>query len=96
MNKYELVVIVDATLPQEQKEAVLKEIGEAIVKCDGKVINRQVWIDKNKMSFRMKKCTEGTYYMINYEGSSAKNAEFRRALKLNERVLRSLIVAAGK
>ncbi|HRZ41061.1 MAG TPA: 30S ribosomal protein S6 [Candidatus Omnitrophota bacterium] len=93
MNKYELVVIVDATLPQEQKDAVVKEIGEAIQKCDGKVINSQVWVDKHRMSFRMKKCSEGTYYMINYEGNPAKNAELRRALKLNERVLRSLIVA---
>jgi len=93
MNKYELVVIVDATLPQEQKESVLKEVGDAIQKCEGKVINSQVWIDKNRMSFRMKKCVEGTYYMINYEGNPLKNAELRRALKLNDRVLRSLIVA---
>ena len=92
MNKYELVLIVDATLPQEQKEALVKEITDSIVKLDGKIINRQVWLDKQKFSFRMKGKAEGTYYVINFEGAAMIATKIREALRLNEKLLRSLIV----
>lgn len=96
MDKYELVVIVDATLPQQEKEDAVKGVSQAIEKCGGKVINSQVWIEKQKMSFLMKKRPEGTYYMINFEGGEEKFADLRQAIKLNEKVLRSLIVKVGK
>lgn len=96
MDKYELVVIVDAVLPQQEKEEVMKDVSQAIEKCDGKVINSQIWIEKQKMFFLIKKRPEGTYYIVNFEGGGEKFSELRRALKLNDKVLRSLIVKAGK
>ena len=92
MNKYELVVIVDATIPQEDKEAILKEASDAIAKCEGKVINNQVWLDKHKFTFRMKKRTEGTYYLINFEIESSVLSQLRKILRMNDNILRSLIV----
>lgn len=92
MDKYEVVVVLDATLSQEQKEAIVKETLDSISKCDGKLINSQVWLDKHRMSFRLKKCSEGTYYLLNYEMSRPANAKFRELMRLNEKVLRSLIV----
>ena len=96
MGKYELVMIVDAALSQQEKEDTLKEVSQAIEKCEGKVINSHVWLEKHKMSFLMKKRPEGTYYLINFEGGGKNSAELRRALKLNDRVLRSLIVKVKK
>ena len=96
MDKYELVMIVDAALSQQEKEDAVKDVSQAIEKCEGKVINNQVWIEKQKMSFLMKKRPEGTYYIINFEGGESKFSELRRAIKLNDKVLRSLIVKAGK
>ena len=94
MNRYELVVIVDASISQEEKEKIVKEAGDAIVKCEGNVINSQVWLDKHKFTFRMKKCTEGTYYLINFESVKSGLSKLRNALRLNENILRSLIVKA--
>jgi len=96
MGKYELVVIIDAMLSQTDKDETMKKVCEAIGKCNGKVLNSQVWIEKQKMSFLMKKRPEGTYYLVAFEGSKEKFPELRRALKLNDQVLRSLIVKAGK
>ncbi len=92
MDKYELVVIVDAALPQDQKEAVMKSVADEIAKCGGKVVNRQVWIDRQRMSFQMKKSSEGTYYLVNFEGGGARLAELRQAMRINEKILRSLII----
>lgn len=92
MDKYELVVILDAALSQKDKDGVIKDISQVIEKCDGKVSNSQVWLEKHRMSFLMKKRQEATYYLIHFEGGGPKLAELRRALKLNENVLRSLII----
>jgi ribosomal protein S6 len=92
MEKYELVVIVDANSPQEKKESILKETTDAIGKSEGKVINSQVWLDKHRLTFRIQKCVDGTYYTINFEALPATVAKIRQYLKLNEQILRSLIV----
>jgi len=92
MNKYELIVIVDAASPQEEKESVIKEVIDVINKCDGKLINRNVWLDKHKFFFRIQKKTDGTYYILNFEGSQSRMAEFRKLLRLNSKVLRFLLI----
>ena len=92
MEKYELVVIVDANAPQEKKESILKETTDAIGKSEAKVINSQVWLDKHRFTFRIQKCLEGTYYTVNFEALPVAIAKIRQYLKLNEEILRSLIV----
>ena len=92
MNKYELVVIVDAALPQEEKADLLKDVGDAIAKYDGKVINNQVWLEKQKFFFHLKKRTEGTYYLVNFESAPSGVTKLRQLMKLNEKILRTLII----
>lgn len=91
MNKYELAVVVDAALPQEQKESVIKEVVDAIAKSGGKLINSQVWIEKHKLSFRLKKCWEATYYLLNVECPSIAVLPLQKILRVNERILRFLM-----
>jgi len=88
VRKYELVVIVDAKLTNEEKEAVRKEVADAVTKHGGKVINSQVWLEKHKLTFQIKKCSEGTYYVINFEGEGEIVDKMKPTLKLNERILR--------
>jgi len=88
IKKYELVVIVDAKLTSEVKETVRKEVTDLVNKHDGKVINSQVWLEKHKFTFEIKKCNEGTYYIINFEGGSDVVQKMRLPLKLNEKILR--------
>ena len=87
-RKYELVVIVDAKSTNEAKEAIRKEVSDAITKRGGKVINSQVWLEKHKLTFQIKKCSEGTYYIINFEGASDIVEKVKPSLKLNEQILR--------
>ncbi|MCK5012506.1 MAG: 30S ribosomal protein S6 [Candidatus Omnitrophica bacterium] len=88
IRKYELVMIVDAKSTNEAKEAIRKEVTDVINKHGGKVINSQVWLEKHKLTFQIKKCSEGTYYVINFEGQSEIINKIRPSLKLNEKILR--------
>ena len=91
MGKYEVVVILDAQIPAEEKNSICKECCENIVKAEGKVINSQVWLERQKFTFPMKRCLEGTYYVINVEATSQSVGKIRTMLKLNEKFLRSAI-----
>ena len=96
IRKYELMAIVDARLNDEEKETIFKEIADAITKGGGKIINAQVWLEKQKLAFDIKKCKEGTYYLTNYEADGTVNKKVKSILKLNERVLRFTISKVEK
>ena len=91
-RKYELVVIVDAKLTNESKETVRKEVTDLVSKHGGKVINSQVWLEKHKFTFEIAKCTEGTYYIVNFEGGNNVVNDMKPSLKLNEKILRFIFM----
>ena len=91
MKKYEIAIIIDGQLGKDEKDAIIKKVTDAITKAGGKVINSQVWIAKQKFIFKIKRRTEGTYYLLNMEAAADAVAKVRQALALNEDVLRSLI-----
>lgn len=91
IQKYECMLIVDAKLSSEEKDGVVKSIAEMIGKNEGKVINSQVWQEKQKLTFEISKCKEGTFYLIKFEGPGTLVEAIRTPMKLNEKILRSLI-----
>ena len=90
--KYEVMIIVDAKLNNEEKETILKEAVDAVTKNGAQVINSQIWLDKHKLAFRIKKCSDGSYYLINFEDDGSSVAKIRQALTLNEKILRFVII----
>ena len=88
MNKYELVYIVDAHSPQSAKDEIIKQMNDALAKCNIKLINSQVWIERHKMSFPINKIMEGTYYLLNLEGAAAAINKLHGLLRINEQILR--------
>ena len=92
MRKYELVVILDAQPAKEEKDAIMKKVTDAIAKVGGKVINNQVWLLKQKFAFKIKRRTEGTYYLVNVEADPSAVIKIRQALDLIEEVLRFEVI----
>lgn len=92
--KYELVIILDAFLAEDAKAEIVKSAGDSITKLGGKMINSQVWLPKQKLTFAIKKCSEGTYYLINFEGDTAIVEKINTQLKLNEKILRTAVIRA--
>ncbi len=95
IKKYELIAIVDAKLSNEEKEGIRKEAVDIVVKGGGKVINSQVWLEKHKLTFRIKKCGDGTYYLVNFEADNQTAEKIRSNLRLNEKILRYAVLKAG-
>ncbi|MDP8212279.1 MAG: 30S ribosomal protein S6 [Candidatus Zapsychrus exili] len=91
-KKYELVVIVDAKLTNEAKQSILQEVTDTIDKVGGKIINNEVWLEKQKFTAKIKKCLEGTYYLINFSAQRSAIAKIRSILRLNEKILRFVVM----
>jgi ribosomal protein S6 len=90
-RKYELVLVLDAKLSQDEKDGIAKEASDTIIKSAGKVINSIVWIEKHKIAFKIKKCAEAAYYLINFESAPAVASKVGQTLRLNEKILRFLV-----
>lgn len=94
MNKYELVVIIDAQKAPPEKEEIYKQLTDAVLKGGGKVNAAQVWLERQKFSFNIKKKSEGTYYLVNFESAASSLAKIKEFLRLNENILRYLLTIA--
>ncbi len=92
MNKYELVYIVDAHAPQAVRDEIGKQVTDAASRSDVKVINSQVWLERHRMSFPIKKVWEGTYYLLNIEAPTVAVNKMQAFLRLNEQILRFLAI----
>ena len=91
LNKYELMIVVDAKHSADVKESIYKEVVDTVVKGGGKIINNQVWIEKHRLTYPIRKQNEGTYYLVNFESDGQAVKKIEPILRLNERILRYLI-----
>lgn len=92
MTKYELVYIVDAHAPQTTKDEIAKQINDAMVKTQVKLVNSQVWMERQRIAFPINKVIEGTYYMLNCEATSNAVNKLQSLMRINEQILRFLVV----
>ena len=96
MNKYELVYIIDAHASQSVKDEITKQVNDAMAKSEVKMINSQVWLERHKMSFPIKKIWEGAYYLLNIEAPTAAVNKLQGFLRMNEQILRFLTIKVEK
>lgn len=92
LNKYELMLVVDAKLTADQKEQISKEVTDTLLKHKAKVINSKVWLERHKFTFPIKRQAEGTYYLINFESDGSSNVKINNDFRLNEKILRYIII----
>ena len=91
MPSYELVFIVQPTMEEEPRAALVEQITQTISKLNGQVDQVDPW-GKRRLAYPVKKHLAGFYYLmhINLPASTIRNLE--RNLRLMEDVIRHLIV----
>ena len=90
MNKYEVMVIVKPA-DEETNKAVIEKVEALIARVGGTVEKVDRW-GKRRLAYAVKKFTDGFYVLINFEAAPAEIKEIDRVLKINDEVLRHLIV----
>ena len=90
MNKYEIMFI----LKSNEDSAIKKEISDlkkVITDMKGKITDEKDMGNK-KLAYSIKKEVNGYYYVINCDADSKIVAEFDRKARINENVIRHLII----
>lgn len=89
--KYELMVIIKPLLPEDIKSKVLKKVEKLVKKASGKILKTDVW-GKRHLAYEIKSHEEGYYVVMNLELDQEKVKEFETDLKLQNDVLRYLLL----
>ena len=90
MNKYEMIYILDATVTDEKREALMAKIENVVVKNGGNVEKTEKWGVK-KLAYPIDYKTEGYYVYMAFEGDSELVQEMKRVIGIAENVIRRLI-----
>lgn len=90
MRNYELVYVVKPNSDEEVREAILNKVKE-VVATDGEIVKVDTWGTK-KLAYPIAKFTEGFYVLVNFKSAVDVPKEIDRNLKINENVIRHMIV----
>ena len=88
---YELMYIAAPTT----EEAVLTELKDEVaglIESEGGAITLSEDMGRRRLAYRIKKFTEGYYFLFEIEGSGSEIAEVERRLRVNDNVIRYLTV----
>ncbi|MDO4293172.1 MAG: 30S ribosomal protein S6 [Eubacteriales bacterium] len=91
MNKYELAVVVNAKIEDEERAAVVDKCKALIERFGGTITNVDDW-GKKRLAYEIQKMREGFYYFIQFEAASSAPAEIESRIRIMDNVLRYLVV----
>ena len=91
MNKYELAVIVNVKLEDEERAATIEQVKEYITRFGGTVTEVNEW-GKKRLAYEVQKMKEAYYYFIQFESDAACPAEVESSIRIMENVIRFLCV----
>ena len=91
MNKYELTVVVNAKIEDDERAAVVNKAKGYIERFGGKITNVDE-AGKKKLAYDIQKMSEAFYYFIQFEAEATAPAEIENRVRIMDNVLRFLIV----
>ncbi len=91
MNKYEIMFIVRPDMEEAEIKSVAEEMKKVLT--DGKAtIVEEKSMGQRELAYEVKKFNTGYYFLYVVEASSEVIDEFDRVVRINEKVIRHLIV----
>jgi len=91
LNAYETVIIIDPATDDAGIEREIVKVSNTIKSHSGEIVNVSRW-GKRKMSYAINNRNEGYYVCLQFNSPSAAPKELDRQLRLDESVIRHLII----
>lgn len=88
---YELMYIADPEVDNDVIGQLNTEIEKLVETEGGKIVSSED-MGRRRLAYRIKKFTEGYYYLFEIDGSGREIAELERRLRVNDKVFRYLTV----
>ena len=91
MNKYELTLVVNAKIEDEERAAAVEKAKEIITRFGGTVTEVED-AGKKRLAYEIQKMKEGFYYFVHFESDSVCPNEVENHIRIMEPVIRYLCV----
>ena len=89
MNKYELAVVVNAQIEDEERAAVVDKCKALIERFGGTVTNVDE-AGKKRLAYEIQKMREAYYYFIQFDAEATAPGEIEQRMRIMDNVLRYL------
>ena len=95
MNEYEILLLLDAELPEERANEILARIRERVEADGGTWEAHEPW-GRRKLAYEIDHKAEGVYHLLLFSSSAETLAEVSRVLKITDGVVHHLAVRRVK
>lgn len=94
-REYELVYIIQTELNEDEINDVNERVTQMITSNDGEIVSTEIW-GQRKLAYPIKNHFEGYYVLHNIQMPPSSTTDVERLLRLNEDILRYLLVRADE
>lgn len=91
MTDYEILLLLDAELPEERQEEIVARARDLIERSGGQFGAHDAW-GRRKLAYEIDRKAEGSYHLLTFAAEAATLDEVSRVLKITDGVLRHLAV----
>jgi small subunit ribosomal protein S6 len=98
MRQYELYLVIDAEVEEEDVNAIVERMTELVTAGDGENTGEVIKVEargRRRLAYAIKNKTEGQDVILYIHTPAQALREIERVLKLDDRILRHLIVRTG-
>ena len=92
MKDYELLYIIDATLSDEKKEALVEKVKTLVVNNGGETSEPEKW-GVRKYAYAINFQNEGYYVLMNFKANPSVPKLMESQLRITDGIVRHMIVA---
>ncbi|RAL57975.1 30S ribosomal protein S6 [Candidatus Gracilibacteria bacterium GN02-872] len=87
MNKYELMLILNSSISEEDRNHSLEELRNLLTKNEVKIEKEDIWGDK-KLAYKINKSDRGFYVLFSLEMNGKLIKELSKSINLNKAIIR--------
>ena len=91
MKKYELLATIKPNLDNDEADKVIAKIEESVSSLGGNVVDTDK-MGRKKLAYDVKGFRDGFMAVLKINLDADKVAEFKRQLKLNENIIRTMFI----
>ena len=91
MNKYELAVVVNAKIEDDERAQVIEKVKALVERFGGQISDVDEW-GKKRLAYEIQKMKEGYYYFIHFESDAETPSEIEQRIRIMDNVIRFLCV----
>ena len=88
--KYEVLYIIDATIEEEQRTALVEKF-KAMIEAEGTLTSVDEW-GKRRLAYPINDLTEGYYVLVNFKSAPTFPLELERVFGITDGILRNIVI----